>query len=75
MFKDRKDAGIRLARALEDYRDQDMLVLAIPRGGVEVGYEVARYLDSDCSIVITRKLSFPDNPEAGFGAIEDGLSS
>jgi len=73
MFKDRKDAGVKLARALEDYRDQDVLVLAIPRGGVQVGYEVARYLDSDFSIVITRKLPFPDNPEAGFGAIaEDG---
>jgi putative phosphoribosyl transferase len=73
MFRDRKDAGARLARALEDYRDQDVLVLAIPRGGVQVGYEVARYLDSDFSIVITRKLPFPDNPEAGFGAIaEDG---
>jgi predicted phosphoribosyltransferase len=73
MFKDRKDAGVKLARALEDYRDQDVLILAIPRGGVEVGYEVARYLDADFSIVITRKLPFPDNPEAGFGAIaEDG---
>jgi predicted phosphoribosyltransferase len=73
MFKDRRDAGVRLARALEEYRDQDVLVLAIPRGGVEVGYEVARYLDADFTIVITRKLPFPDNPEAGFGAIaEDG---
>jgi putative phosphoribosyl transferase len=73
IFKDRKDAGARLARALADYRNQNVLVLAIPRGGVEVGYEVARYLDSDFSIVVTRKLPFPDNPEAGFGAIaEDG---
>jgi putative phosphoribosyl transferase len=73
MFKDRKAAGAKLARALEDYRDQDVLVLAIPRGGVEVGYEVAKYLHSDFSIVVTRKLPFPDNPEAGFGAIaEDG---
>lgn len=73
MFKDRKAAGAKLARALEDYCDQDVLVLAIPRGGVEVGYEVAKYLHSDFSIVVTRKLPFPDNPEAGFGAIaEDG---
>jgi putative phosphoribosyl transferase len=73
ILKDRKDAGVKLARALEDYRDQDVLVLAIPRGGVEVGYEVARYLDADFSMVVTKKLPFPDNPEAGFGAIaEDG---
>ena len=73
IFKDRTDAGVRLARALEDYRNRNVLVLAIPRGGVEVGYQVARYLDADFSIVITRKLPFPENPEAGFGAIaEDG---
>jgi predicted phosphoribosyltransferase len=72
-FRDRQEAGARLARALEEYRDQDTLVLAIPRGGVEVGYEVAKSLNCDFSIVITRKLPFPDNPEAGFGAIaEDG---
>lgn len=48
-------------------------MLAIPRGGVEVGYQVAKYLDADFSIIVARKLPFPDNPEAGFGAIaEDG---
>ena len=50
-----------------------MLVLGIARGGVEVGYEVARYLDADFSIIVSRKLPFPGNPEFGFGAIsEDG---
>jgi predicted phosphoribosyltransferase len=73
MFKDRKDAGQKLALALEAYKDQAAIVLAIPRGGVEVGYYVARYLNADFSIIIARKLPFPDNPEAGFGAIaEDG---
>ena len=73
MFKDRNDAGIRLAKALEGYRDQNILVLAIPRGGVEVGYHVAKYLNADFSVIISRKLAFPDNPEAGFGAVaEDG---
>jgi len=74
MFVDRKDAGERLARALEEYREkEDVLVLAIPRGGVEVGYQVAKYLRARFSLIITRKLPFPDNPEAGFGAIaEDG---
>ena len=73
MFKDRKDAGERLARALEKYKDKNVLVLAIPKGGVEVAYQVAKYINAELSILISRKLPFPDNPEAGFGAIaEDG---
>jgi putative phosphoribosyl transferase len=73
MFEDRRDAGQRLARALERYKDRDVLVLAIPKGGVEVGYQVARHLNADFSLIISRKLPYPDNPEAGFGAIaEDG---
>jgi putative phosphoribosyl transferase len=73
MFKDRKDAGEKLARALKEYQGQNPLVLAIPRGGVIVGFQIAKYLQSDLAIVVVRKLPFPDNPEAGFGAIaEDG---
>ncbi len=73
MFKDRKEAGEKLAKALEEYKDRDVLVLAIPRGGVEVAYEVAKKINAELSIIISRKLPFPDNPEAGFGAItEDG---
>ena len=73
MFIDRKDAGIKLAKALDRYKDKDVLVLAIPRGGVEVAYEVAKYLDAEFSLLISRKLPIPYNPEAGFGAIaEDG---
>ena len=73
MFFDRNEAGIKLAIALEKYKDQNALVLAIPRGGVPVGYEVAKFLNADFSIIVSRKLPFPDNPEAGFGAVaEDG---
>lgn len=73
MFKNRKDAGEKLARALEKYRAENPLILAIPRGGVEVGLQVAKKLGADFSLIIARKLPFPDNPEAGFGAIaEDG---
>ncbi|MFP4083037.1 MAG: phosphoribosyltransferase [Candidatus Aminicenantes bacterium] len=73
MFEDRKDAGKKLALALKKYRNKGVLVLAIPRGGVEVGYQVARYLRADLSLLICRKLPYPDNPEAGFGAVaEDG---
>ncbi len=73
MFADRKDAGQKLARAVEKYRAEKPVVLAIPKGGVEVGYEVAKHLGCEFSILIARKLPFPDNPEAGFGAVaEDG---
>lgn len=73
MFEDRKDAGKKLAEALEKYKNKGVLVLAIPRGGVEVGYQIAKYLNADFSILISRKLPFPYNPESGFGAIaEDG---
>jgi len=73
MFEDRKDAGRKLAAALEQYKNSDVLVLAIPKGGVEIGYQVASHLDADFSLLISRKLPYPDNPESGFGAIaEDG---
>lgn len=73
MFKDRKDAGKRLAKTLEKYKSEHPIVLAIPRGGVEVGFEVAKHLESDFSILVSRKLRMPQNPEAGFGALaEDG---
>lgn len=72
-FKDRKDAAKKLSLSLEKYKDENPIVLAVPKGGVEIGYELSRYLNSDFSIVITRKLPLPHNPEAGFGAIaEDG---
>ncbi|WP_407355253.1 phosphoribosyltransferase [Methanolobus sp. WCC5] len=73
VFRDRSDAGERLARELLKYKGRNVLVLAIPRGGVEVGCKVAEYLQVPFSLMVTRKLPFPDNPEAGFGAVaEDG---
>lgn len=73
MFQDRSDAGRQLAKKLEAFRSFEPLVLAIPRGGVEVGYEVAEHLKATFSVLIARKLPFPMDPEAGFGAIaEDG---
>ena len=74
MFRDRKDAGEKLGIALQAYRNSNSLVLAIPRGGVEVGYEVAKVLDADFSLLICRKLPYPDNPESGFGAIAEDES-
>ncbi|MFA5039135.1 MAG: phosphoribosyltransferase family protein [Candidatus Omnitrophota bacterium] len=73
MFINRKDAGQKLGIALEKYKGLGALVLAIPRGGVEVGYYAARHLEAELSVIVSRKLPYPDNPEAGFGAIaEDG---
>lgn len=73
MFYDRADAGKKLGAALKAYKDKGVIVLAIPRGGVEVGYHVAKRLKADFNILVVRKLPLPNNPEAGFGAIaEDG---
>ena len=73
MFKDRQEAGRRLAERLEEYRGSNAIVLAIPRGGAITGYEIAKELQIDFSLLVSRKLPSPDNPEAGFGAIaEDG---
>ncbi|HLC87016.1 MAG TPA: hypothetical protein VJH65_01935 [Candidatus Nanoarchaeia archaeon] len=75
MFRDRKHAGQELARALEEYKNKKPkpLVLAIPKGGIEIGYEIAKYLNADFFLLISRKLPYPHDPEAGFGAIaEDG---
>lgn len=73
MFADRTDAGKQLAKELEEYKNQNALVLAIPRGGVPVGFEIAKHLVAELSMIIARKLPFPYNPESGFGAVaEDG---
>jgi putative phosphoribosyl transferase len=74
-FDSRKEAGRRLALSLEEYRWQNPLILAIPPGGAEVGLEVARYLGADLSLIISRKLPSPDNPEACFGAIAEDEST
>ncbi len=73
VFRDRKDAGRKLSLALENYRGKSVLVLAIPKGGIEVGIEVATHIGGEFSVIISRKLPFPYDPEAGFGALaEDG---
>ncbi len=72
-FRDRKDAGRQLAEQLDRYRDEDPVVLALPRGGVPVGYEVARALKAPLDVFIARKLGAPNQPELGIGAVaQDG---
>ncbi len=74
IFADRKDAGRELGRLLEpEFRNMNALILAIPRGGVEVAVEVARMLKAELSVVVTKKLPHPDQPELAIGAAaEDG---
>lgn len=74
MFLDRREAGLELAKLLAPaYKNKDALVLAIPRGGVVVGYEVARELHAGLSVVITKKLPHPLQEELAVGAVaEDG---
>lgn len=72
MFKDRKEAGKKLAQALTKYqRVPDTIVLALPRGGVVVGYEVAHALELPLDIVVPRKIGAPGNPEYAIGAITE----
>ncbi|MDA8389501.1 MAG: phosphoribosyltransferase [Gammaproteobacteria bacterium] len=72
-FTDRSDAGARLARALpDDLHHEDVLVLALPRGGVPIGYAVAKALDAELDVLVVRKLGVPDFPELALGAIGSG---
>jgi putative phosphoribosyl transferase len=73
LFHDRRDAGRRLAAKLSKYANRpDVVVLALPRGGVPVGYEVARALNVPLDIFLVRKLGFPDQEELAMGAIASG---
>jgi len=72
IFRDREDAGLRLAERLAPYRREGPIVLALPRGGVVIGYEVARALHAPLDVIIARKLGAPDQPELGIGAIAPG---
>lgn len=72
-YRDRLEAGRLLALQLEGYKDRDdVLVLALPRGGVPVGYEVARALNAPLDVMIVRKLGTPMQPELAMGAIATG---
>jgi predicted phosphoribosyltransferase len=71
-FRDRRDAGRVLARVLEPYRGRADLVLALPRGGVPVGYEIAAALGVPLDVVLVRKLGVPAQEELAMGAIASG---
>ena len=72
-FTDRIEAGKRLASALANFAGKNAIVLAIPRGGVVVGYEIAKALNLPLDVIIPHKIGAPDNPELAIGAMtEDG---
>jgi putative phosphoribosyl transferase len=73
-FRDRHDAGRRLAALLERYRKERPVVLGLPRGGVVVGYEVARALDAPLDVLIVRKLGVPGAEEVALGATAAGAT-
>ena len=68
-FRDRLDAGQQLARRLEPYRKARPVVFAIPRGGVPVGAEIARYLDAELDVLVARKRGAPLHAELAIGAV------
>lgn len=73
LFTDRADAGRQLAAKLERYAGRDdVIVLALPRGGVPVGYEVARSLGAPLDVFLVRKLGVPGHEELAMGAIASG---
>ena len=71
-FEDRQDAGRRLAERLRGYHGERPVVFALPRGGVPVGYEVARALEAPLDVLVARKLGAPGQPEFGIGAVAPG---
>jgi predicted phosphoribosyltransferase len=71
-FRDRRDAGRRLGELLLPLRAELPIVLALARGGVPVGYEVAAALDAPLDVLVVRKLGVPAQPELGMGAIGEG---
>jgi putative phosphoribosyl transferase len=74
LFADRRDAGRQLAVALRAYVDQDPVVLALPRGGVPVAFEIAQELVAPLDLVFVRKIGAPGHPELGVGAVVDGAA-
>ena len=71
-FRDRREAGVALAQRLERLRHEDPVVLALPRGGVPVAFEVAQALRAPLDVMVVRKLGVPFQPELGMGAIGEG---
>jgi putative phosphoribosyl transferase len=74
VFADRRAAGVRLAAALLTFKSDNPIVLALPRGGVPVAFEVSRALDAPLDVVLVRKIGAPGHEELGLGAVVDGAN-
>ena len=70
-FVNREEAGKKLARALAEYKGSDAVVYALPRGGVVLGFEIAKSLKASLDLVITRKIGHPNSPEYAVCAIAE----
>ncbi len=72
MFRNRSEAGSRLAARLDRYKNRDdVIVLALPRGGVVTGFEIARMIGAPLDVLIVRKIGFPSQPELAAGAVAE----
>ncbi len=71
-FHNRREAGQQLAQRLIHYREEKPIILALPRGGVVIGFEIAQVLEAPLDIIIARKIGAPSQPELGIGAIAPG---
>ncbi len=71
-FRNRTEAGRKLAKSLAGYKDQQPVILALPRGGVPVAAEVAAALDAPLDLILVRKIGVPIQPELAMGAVVDG---
>jgi len=70
IFKDRFTAGKLLAKELKKYKNKkDAIVLAIPRGGLQIGCSIAKELNLNLDIILTKKIGYPGNPEYAIGAV------
>jgi putative phosphoribosyl transferase len=74
VFADRRAADVRLAAALLTFKSDNPIVLALPRGGVPVAFEVSRALDAPLDVVLVRKIGAPGHEELGLGAVVDGAN-
>jgi putative phosphoribosyl transferase len=75
MFKDRRDAGRKLGQALGRFKTADPVVLALPRGGVPVGFEVAEHLQAPLDLLLVRKIGAPGHDELALGAVVVSISA
>ncbi|MDP1834786.1 MAG: phosphoribosyltransferase family protein [Chlamydiales bacterium] len=71
LFVDREDAGKKLASLVQEYADQNVIVLGLPRGGVVTAYQIARSLNAPLDVTCPRKIGAPWNPELAIGAVSE----